>query len=74
MLHDDFTEKMLAGAFNDYTPEGFCIADGSLGDINSDGIEDALICLATDGYHAAGYSADMPMFILIGQRDQLGLF
>jgi len=65
----EFHKKLISGVFNDYIPAGFCVSAGSLGDINADGIEDALLCLTTGGYHAAAYYGIMPLFLLIGQQD-----
>ena len=69
LFPEDFYEKMLAGAFDAYVPKGLCISTGSLGDVNGDGVEDALICLMTGGYRAAAYSGIMPLLVLIGQPD-----
>ena len=65
----DFYEKMLTGAFDAYIPKGMCIAAGSLGDVNEDGIEDALIGLITGGNRVAQYMGSIPMLVLIGQPD-----
>ena len=67
---EDFSEKMLQGDFDDYIPKGFCIMNGSLGDVNGDGTQDALICLmsSTDSMVAV-YSSIVPLFVLIGQPD-----
>ena len=64
-----FHEKLISGVFSDYIPAGFCVSAGSLGDINADGIEDALLCLSTGGYRAAAYFGIMPLFLLIGQQE-----
>ena len=69
LLLDKLRRKAEDGDFDDYIPTGFCVLSGSLGDINNDGIEDALICLITDGYRPAFYYADTPLFVLIGQSD-----
>jgi len=65
----EFHEKLISGVFSDYIPAGFCVSAGSLGDINADGIEDALLCLSTGGYRAAAYSGVMPLFLLLGQQE-----
>jgi len=63
----DFRDRMLGGDFDDYVPKGTRIAAGSLGDINDDGIEDAMICLAPDAYNSPDIRGIMPMLLLIGQ-------
>ena len=69
MPPNPFTEKMQTGAYDDYLPQGFCISSGSLGDINGDGIEDAVICLSTEGCRVGvlGYVMRTPLFLLVGQ-------
>ena len=69
VLPDALTMKALGGKFNNYIPNGFCISNGSLGDVNNDGIEDALICLTTGCHRTVGYIGISPLFILIGQSD-----
>ena len=65
----EFHKKLISGVFSDYIPVGFCVSAGSLGDINADGIEDALLCLSTGSYRAAAYFGVMPLFVLIGQQE-----
>ena len=69
LMPNELTHIIRRGDFNEFIPTGFCISNVSLGDINNDGIEDALICLTTGCYHAAGYTGDTPLLILIGQSD-----
>jgi len=64
-----FRDKVLSGVFNAYVPTGFVISGGSIGDVNNDGIEDALINIITAGYRVAAYHGIMPLLVLIGQRD-----
>ena len=64
---NDFIEKMLNGDFDDYIPKGFCITDGTLGDVNSDGTQDALICLTSAAISTRMYLGVVPLFVLTGQ-------
>ena len=64
----EFKAKQRAGVFDAFIPHGFCIAHGSLGDVNGDGIGDALIELQTGGTtYDYGYGP-MPVFVLLGQQ------
>lgn len=66
-----FLEKMRSGVFEPYVMNGFSIYSGSLGDVNGDGISDALVCLAPNGmYNAYPITpGSNPLFILLGQPD-----
>jgi len=63
----DIYDMIKAGDFDDHIPKGLCIKEASLGDINGDGVMDALLSLKTAGHHAAAYGSEVPMFLLLGQ-------
>ena len=67
MFSEDFRAKMLNGDFDDYVPKGLCIMSGTLGDVNSDGTQDALIGLTSAMVFEQMYSSVVPLFVLIGQ-------
>ena len=69
MFTDEFRNKVLTDDLSIYVPSGFVISSGSIGDINNDGIEDAIICLTSAGRRIAAYHGVMPLFALIGQLD-----
>ena len=68
---DAFLEKVRGGVFDEYVPDGFSISSGSLGDVNADGLQDALVGLTPNGFSSAGLflSGPVPLFILLGQPE-----
>lgn len=66
---DEVKAKLSDGRFDAYIPQGFSMSGGSFGDVNGDGIEDAVLYFVSDGVQTESYSGVMPMFVLIGQPD-----
>ena len=67
-MSDDFST--VANRIKPYIPKGFYIFDGAAGDINADGIEDAIVCLDIDVYRTRLNDHNTILtYLLIGRPD-----